>query len=106
LLDHLLDYLLDGDELECFGRRGCLPNRLRTKLAMNHQVSRDVTDAYLSTPALFDRPVWRRFGFGNGVRSADAIERSVDAINGAQADAAAKRPDVTAIPSAFIMEVA
>jgi len=30
-------------------------DRLRTKLLMNHQVSRDVTDAYLSTPALFDQ---------------------------------------------------
>jgi integrase len=30
-------------------------DRLRTKLLMNHQVSRDVTDAYLTTPALFDQ---------------------------------------------------
>ena len=30
-------------------------DRLRTKLLMNHQVSRDVTDAYLSTPALFEQ---------------------------------------------------
>jgi integrase len=30
-------------------------DRLRTKLLMNHQVSRDVTDSYLSTPALFDQ---------------------------------------------------
>ena len=30
-------------------------DRLRTKLLMNHQVNRDVTDAYLSTPALFDQ---------------------------------------------------
>jgi hypothetical protein len=30
-------------------------DRRRTKLLMNHQVSRDVTDAYLSTPALFDQ---------------------------------------------------
>jgi integrase len=30
-------------------------DRLRTKLLMNHQVGRDVTDAYLSTPALFDQ---------------------------------------------------
>jgi integrase len=30
-------------------------DRLRTKLIMNHQVSRDVTDAYLSTPALFEQ---------------------------------------------------
>jgi hypothetical protein len=35
-----------------------------------------------------------------------AIERSVGATNRAQADAPAKRPDVTAIPGAFIMEVA
>ena len=30
-------------------------DRLRTKLLMNHQVGRDVTDSYLSTPALFDQ---------------------------------------------------
>lgn len=30
-------------------------DRLRTKLLMNHQVNRDVTDSYLSTPALFDQ---------------------------------------------------
>jgi site-specific recombinase XerD len=30
-------------------------DHLRTKLLMNHQVGRDVTDAYLSTPALFDQ---------------------------------------------------
>jgi integrase len=30
-------------------------DRLRTKLLMNHQINRDVTDAYLSTPALFDQ---------------------------------------------------
>jgi integrase len=30
-------------------------DRLRTKLLMNHQVNRDVTDAYLSTTALFDQ---------------------------------------------------
>jgi hypothetical protein len=35
-----------------------------------------------------------------------AIERAVGATHRAQADAPAKRPDVTAIPGAFIMEVA
>lgn len=30
-------------------------DRLRTKLLMNYQVNRDVTDAYPSTPALFDQ---------------------------------------------------
>jgi hypothetical protein len=37
-----------------FGTRG-RGDRLRTKLVMSHQINRDVTDAYLSTPALFDQ---------------------------------------------------